>query len=266
MIAHTFVAGAAKPPVVFFHGDFHNSSVFTKLSSFFQQRGHPLLLFDLPGRGKSLYMPEQSDVREIVHTFLIERKLVDPIFVAHSAGAALALDYIERGGSVSALCLINPVLAKLSQLNPNVDMENLYEQYRDNSERLFKQQEYVDYTIFNIEPEILAAGMRTTHPQSFQALAQFYRSMPDFTRVYQLKTPIVYVASCGMEAELLMPISYHQNHTSRLKNAHVHILHAAHNPHITHVPEVKAIVEKEYVFLLSGERGTQQKESSSPAW
>ncbi|MBQ6478425.1 MAG: alpha/beta hydrolase [Erysipelotrichaceae bacterium] len=87
--------------VILLHGWGQNTEMMAFIADFLKDH-FVVYNIDLPGFGKSGEPPEawdSNDYTAFLHEFCLKKKIVDPIFIAHSFGCRIALRYAHRYGA-----------------------------------------------------------------------------------------------------------------------------------------------------------------------
>ena len=237
-----------KNPVVFLHGDFLNHTLFKEVGQLFLSKGHAINYIDFPGHGLTKFSDEYSDSTDFLKKYIEENKIRSPIFIAHSSGASIAAGYIEKTKNVSSIIFINPLLSRPKECNPAIDFDALLTKYENISREKFTGQLLVDYSKIKDENEIREIGFKTTDTQGFIKNTKFYLSLPEMKEIFNVKVPIVYIASIN---DLFMPLSYHEKTVSKMKNARFLKIIAGHNPFIKENAQISEMIHKNYDFIVS---------------
>jgi alpha-beta hydrolase superfamily lysophospholipase len=110
----------AKADILLLHGYYDHAGVLSAVIRFLVQQGFHVLIFDLPGHGLSTgeravvseFSLYAESIREVVHRHLSSSSL--PVYiVAHSTGAAAAVDYIlnnHKASQIRKAVLICPLI------------------------------------------------------------------------------------------------------------------------------------------------------------
>jgi non-heme chloroperoxidase len=115
-------------PVLFVHGYFADSSVFTNWLPFFAERGFPAYAVNLRGRGGSL--PDANLGRVSIDDFVEDAAAVvgllrNPAVIGHSMGGLIAQKLAEQN-IVSAAALVTPAPPRgITVLSPRLLMKQL---------------------------------------------------------------------------------------------------------------------------------------------
>ena len=109
-----------KADILLLHGYYDHAGVLSVVIRFLVQQGFHVLIFDLPGHGLSTgeravvseFSLYAESIREVVHRHLSSSSL--PVYiVAHSTGAAAAVDYIlndHKASQIRKAVLICPLI------------------------------------------------------------------------------------------------------------------------------------------------------------
>ena len=238
------------PSVVFIHGDLQNQTVFNNLNDKFQSLGHSTLLFDLPGHGLS--QTQERPTQEIVKSLIEEHNLEKPIIVGHSAGGILGPDYLAKTGNASALVILNSTIINPKIAVPDLDWDEMYNQFMILSKEKFRKQEPLNYhTLQHLgEQETKLKGLQLTNPSGFQATMDFYVNLEEDPGLYEARIPIL--VSTSKEDKLISKNQLEPT-VKKMKNARLIETSGDHNPLIKNPEELMKIIEDNYAFLLGQE-------------
>ncbi len=150
-----FPADQDRAPFVFIHGNSQNSSCGYGLVEFFKQRGHSILIFDLPGHGRSGWGPFEyhfDDLVDLNIQVLKHYNIERPILCGHSLGGMIqAATTIRLEQLPSSLILCgsldcDPIEAiKRLESDKAFYLQASLEEYLEAAPGLFKQQKFYDY-------------------------------------------------------------------------------------------------------------------------
>lgn len=235
-------------PVVFVHGDFLNHTVFSCLADYFISRGHKVFYVDLPGHGLTPFDPNLSNPLDFLKKYMAENNIIKPIFVAHSSGSIIVSDYIEKTANVFSIFFVNPLLSKPIVCNHRLDIPSLIAYFDKVTNKNFEKQELVDYSKIE-DPKIISEeGFKTTHPDAFVKLREYYSSDIKLNEIFNLNIPILYVASIN---DHFIPIEYHEKMSKMMKKPKLIKIESPHNPFVKTQELVKLILIDNYNYLVT---------------
>lgn len=233
-------------PVVLIHGDFQNSTSFKGVEKMLQELGHTTLSFDLPGHGLSYLSEENRDLPTLLEKIILEKSFEKPILVGHSAGGILAVDYATRIENASSLVLLNCPLSNPKYMDNGIDLDDALEYYRNLTRDKFKKQALVNYYGSKINEEgIRELGLKTTDPKGFDNNAEFYLSLPDNQKIFDIEIPILFIAS---KDDSFVPLEYIETSVDKMKNGRLVIVEGGHNALITDPDEIEEVIRNNYLF------------------
>ncbi|MBX4196119.1 alpha/beta hydrolase [Candidatus Pacearchaeota archaeon] len=247
---NTLYCPGRKNVVIFIHGDLQNHTVFLSLSSFFGDKGHSTLLFDLPGHGNSKY--ERKDFLAMMDEIIKSYNIKNPIFVGHSFGGMLAAEYIKETGNTSSAVFLNAYLGRIKEARPSFDMDTAIQHYKKLAIDNFQEQKLVQYNKSGTknESDVSLIGLQSTLPQAFEKNLLFYKKTTPEDALYQLDIPILYVAT---KDDDFIPSSYAIECMKKMKNGKLIIEEGTHNSIIINPQVIEKAIKDNYQFLVGQE-------------
>ena len=244
-----FAGGKNLPPIVFIHGDLQNHTSFKYLQEVFAKKGHATLSFDLPGHGLSKFSQENSNLIELVKKIIDENKIIKPIIIGNSSGGTIAIKYALETQNASALILINSPFFGPKEMNPRINFDGLYDVYKKLSEEKFKTHKLVDYSNFKNweEEKILQEGLESTDPKGFINNMDFYKNLPENSKIYSLEVPVLFLFS---SREKFIPLEYVKKKIEKMARGKIVVIEGDHNVMVTNPEKVIEAVEQNYDFIF----------------
>lgn len=146
----------SKRPFLFVHGNTQNDTCGKSLMHFFEEKGHTVCSYDLPGHGNSQLEVEEYKFKDLVdlNNLIVEHfNFKSPILCGHSIGSMI------QAGTIAALNLNdaslilcggldgNPITTARQQGQDSIaqSIEDSHKVYFKECEKLFKSQKKFDY-------------------------------------------------------------------------------------------------------------------------
>ena len=215
-LAITYKAGRPdKRPVLFVHGNTQNDTCGQSVIEFFENKGHTVCSYDLPGHGESELESENyqfSDLIDLNHKIIEHYHLKEPILCGHSIGSMIQSGTIAKYNLKEASLIVfggldgDPVTtARANGMNDLAEaMDSSLSAYIEEGAKLFKRQKKYDYFANREVDESITQiiNLRNTPPAAGGTNLNTLSGFSARNQLIDLNTPILVLHG---EAEEVIP-------------------------------------------------------------
>lgn len=243
-------------PFVFIHGNAQNHTTADACLKHLNSLGHPVLVYDLPGHGKSdSYHDGKYSMERFTDTLakvLQYSKIDKPVLIGHSMGGMIALQYaVQYPEKIAGLILVDTSDLDPIKANKTIPLASIIPDIIKNSYALFKSKGtyQFDKNPQLSENEILSAGLDCTVPQALEGNFNATNSYDVRQKLNSLNVPILILRG---ETDALMTQEMNSEMQKRMKNSRLVVIPKyGHNFLIQRPDLLQQTIEQNYDFIVS---------------
>lgn len=238
-----YVSSGQGDAVIFIHGDGQNNTAGKRLLAMFTK--NKTIAYDRSGHGNSQeFSSTLNDECAILKRLCKKEGVTSPLLIAHSSGAAIALQFARRN-AVRSLVLLDPLFVDPHKIFWYLPLRLLEKAYFKKAQKLFVKKEFVDFSACASEGEIKEAVLKHT-PTA--VLEQDIRMLGGFdSGPYLTKLTMPVFVLCSTKGMLSLA-SHAKKCVRELPNGKIIYLGCAHNE-IVMSQETIDILQRSRSFL-----------------
>jgi len=239
-----------KPVAVLMHGDGQNHTVWTGFADYIMQKGHSVLVYDLPGHGLSEpYKNGEYSFPRFVETLeeiLAFYSIDTPLLVGNSSGGMIALSYAAKRQASGVIAIS---ASDISPTKHNQSIEKVIEKYIEKSKELFQGQRLFRYDTTRIDDESMASAcLKYTSPEAIQGNMGALKTFDIRDELNKIRCPVL--AINGMQ-DIFVPEEYRERVRRKIRKSRaVTLKQFGHHILLEARELVLQALEENYSFLV----------------